>query len=91
MGSAAGVAPAAFGGRRFWSRRIGEQATGGQASAAQVAATSITIAAIANTLVKCGLVLFLGSWARSWRVLIATGLVIIGGGASVIVGLYFGS
>jgi uncharacterized membrane protein (DUF4010 family) len=58
------------------------------AGAARVAATSITIAAIANTLVKCGLVLFLGSWALSWRVLIATGLVIFGGGLVTAAGLY---
>jgi len=59
-----------------------------QPGAARVAATSITIAAIANTLVKCGLVMFLGSWALSWRVLIATGLVIIGGGLATAAGFY---
>jgi len=74
-----------------YAKSGGEETKEAQASAAQIAATSITIAAIANTLVKCGLVLFLGSWALSWRVLIASGLVIVGGGASVIVGLYFGS
>jgi uncharacterized membrane protein (DUF4010 family) len=71
----------------------GENATGGasaaQAGTAQVAATSITIAAISNTLVKCGLVLFLGSWALSWRILIATGLIVVGGGASILAGLFF--
>jgi len=60
-----------------------------QTGASQIAATSITIAAITNTLVKCGLVLCLGSWALTWRILIATGLVIVGGAASVVAGLYF--
>lgn len=59
-----------------------------QSSARLVAATSIGIAAIANTLVKCGLVLFLGSWAVSWRVLIATGLVLVAG-ATAAVAPYF--
>jgi uncharacterized membrane protein (DUF4010 family) len=59
-----------------------------QAGASQIAATSITIAAITNTLVKCGLVLCLGSWALTWRILIATGLVIVGGAASVVAGMY---
>jgi uncharacterized membrane protein (DUF4010 family) len=54
---------------------------------AAIAAMSITIAALSNTLVKCGLVLFLGSWALSWRVLVATGLVIAGGAAATIAGL----
>lgn len=70
------------------AKTAGDETGQAQFSAAQVAAVSITIAAITNTLVKCGLVLFLGSWALSWRVLIATGLVIVGGAAAV-AGFYF--
>jgi uncharacterized membrane protein (DUF4010 family) len=66
-----------------------ELATG--ASPATIAARSITIAAISNTLVKCGLVLFLGAWALSWRVLIATGLVLVGGTAAILVAVLLGS
>lgn len=57
-------------------------------SPATIAATSITIAAISNTLVKCGLVLFLGSWPLSWRVLIATGLVLVSGAAATFASQY---
>jgi uncharacterized membrane protein (DUF4010 family) len=68
----------------------GEQKSA-QTHAAQVAATSIGIAAIANTLVKCGLVVFLGSWAVSWRVLIATGMVLVAGAAAAVVPYFVAS
>jgi uncharacterized membrane protein (DUF4010 family) len=55
-----------------------------QAGVARVAATSIAIAAISNTLVKCGLVLVLGSWALSWRVLIATVIVVASGAVAAL-------
>ncbi|MCI0357801.1 MAG: MgtC/SapB family protein [Planctomycetaceae bacterium] len=67
----------------------GQQAN--SATWASIAATSITIAAIANTLVKTGLVLFLGSWALSWRVLIATSLIITSGAAAILIGQFVGS
>ena len=56
---------------------------------AAVATNAIIIAAISNTLVKCGLVLFLGSWSLSWRILIATGLIVVGGVAAILAGGYF--
>jgi uncharacterized membrane protein (DUF4010 family) len=68
--------------------KSGGEEQAAQIGAARVAATSIGIAAIANTLVKCGLVVFLGSWAVSWRVMIATGLV-LSVGAAAAVATYF--
>jgi len=65
-----------------------EQSTVGNPMA--VAATSITIAAISNTLVKCGLVLTLGSWLLSWRVLIATGLVVVAGAGAILASMFLG-
>jgi len=71
-----------------YAKSGGGEEQAAQTGAAQVAATSIGIAAIANTLVKCGLVLFLGSWAVSWRVLIATGLVLAVGAAAAVATFY---
>lgn len=48
------------------------------------AAGAIAIAAISNTLVKCGLVAFLGSAAMRLRVAIATGAVLLAGLASLL-------
>src|SRR5262245_22496000 len=49
---------------------------------ADVAAGSIAVAALTNTLVKCGLVFGLGSKARRDRVALATGLVLASGAAA---------
>jgi len=46
---------------------------------AQIAATSIVIAALANTLVKCGLVLILGAQPLGLRVVAATGVLVVSG------------
>jgi uncharacterized membrane protein (DUF4010 family) len=74
-----------------YAKSGGGEQKAAQTHAAQVAATSIGIAAIANTLVKCGLVVFLGSWAVSWRVLIATGLVLVAGAAAAVVPYFVAS
>jgi len=49
----------------------------------RVAAASIAIAAVANTIVKCGLVVVLGSAALRMRIVAATLPVLMGGGIAI--------
>lgn len=52
----------------------------------RVAVIAITIAAVSNTLVKCGLVVVLGTRALRTRILIASGVVLAGGAIALVVG-----
>jgi uncharacterized membrane protein (DUF4010 family) len=60
---------------------MAELAAGG--GPANIAAGSIAVAALANTLVKCGLVFGLGSPELRRRVALATGLILASGAAAV--------
>jgi uncharacterized membrane protein (DUF4010 family) len=51
----------------------------------QIAATSIVIAAIVNTLVKCGLVLVMGARRLALRIMVATGIVLLTGIVAILV------
>lgn len=54
-----------------------------QGNALAVAATAITIAALSNTVIKCGLVLVLGSRALRTRLAVATGVILVAGLAAI--------
>ena len=51
----------------------------------QIAATSIVIAAMVNTLVKCGLVLVMGARRLAMRTMVATGIVLLTGIVAILV------
>jgi uncharacterized membrane protein (DUF4010 family) len=51
----------------------------------RVAANSIVIAALANTLVKCGLVFLLGTRSLALRIAIATGILLLTGATTLLV------
>jgi len=52
---------------------------------AQVAVVAIVIAALANTVAKCAIALFLGGRSLGWRLLLTTGVMLVAGFVSVFV------